>query len=286
MDTVQCVRCTDNDCGHGGTCTQDGQEAAYVCNCTSGWAGEHCTVNDPCKVLEPCGVGGTCQTSVSNVLGYTCTCLPHYRGQPNCDEHVGAFTKWEVICVIATAISALPVPCMVRRFRHTLNTLQDPGLPDKRNAVGPFGLFMFCYGLADLVLDITLCFTLRSCGQTVLFYCCLATLVVTTLMTWGLGYMTLRRVVTVDEREGSPARKWLVDNAAVGPLVVLASSSRLNSMAILRLRLCGKMLLDFPDSPGHRYFYFLRNAGLYHYCESAAMCMCQSRLTCSVAGRG
>ena len=36
-------------------------------------------------------------------------------------------------------------------------------------------------------------------------------------------------------------------------------------MAILRLRLRGKLLIGFPDSEDHRFFFFLRNAGLYHF---------------------
>ena len=250
--------------GAAGQPVEQSAPPSYVCNCTAGWAGEHCEVSDPCITLNPC-IGGECQTSSSNVLGYTCACFADYRGEPNCDEHIGAFTKWEGICISATIVSILPVPWMIKRFRRTLDDLEDPGLPEHRNAVGPFGLFMFFYGVFDLVLDVSLCATLSSCGQFVLFCCCMTTLVVTTLMTWSLGYMTLRRVVTADTRTGSPARRWLVDNPSMGPLIVLASSSRLNSMAILRLRICRTMILDFPDSDGHRYFHFLRNSGMYHF---------------------
>ena len=35
-------------------------------------------------------------------------------------------------------------------------------------------------------------------------------------------------------------------------------------MAILRLRICGCQLIDFPDSQDQRYFHFLKNAGMYH----------------------
>ena len=51
----------------------------------------------------------------------------------------------------------------------------------------------------------------------------------------------------------------------MGALIVLASSSNLSSVAILRLRICGKTLVDFPDSPDHRFWFFLKNAGLYHF---------------------
>ena len=51
----------------------------------------------------------------------------------------------------------------------------------------------------------------------------------------------------------------------LAPLIVVASSSRLNSMAILRLRIRGKLLLDFPDSDDHRFFHYMRHSGMYHY---------------------
>jgi hypothetical protein len=46
------------------------------------------------------------------------------------------------------------------------------------------------------------------------------------------------------------SRTWLV------PLVVMCSMSRFQSLAILRLRLCGRTLLDYPMED--RYLFFLR----------------------------
>ena len=148
---------------------------------------------------------------------------------------------------------------------RSLSLLLDPGLREGMDALGAFGLFMFFYGITDLVLDVSLCLTLSTCGQTILFVCCLTTLTVTTLMTCFLDYTTLRAIVTSDERPQNPARQWLMDNPVVGPTIVLLSSSRLNSMAILRLRICGITLLDFPDSDSHKFFHFMRNSGLYHF---------------------
>ena len=53
----------------------------------------------------------------------------------------------------------------------------------------------------------------------------------------------------------------LADNQVLAPLIVLASSSRLDSMAILRLRMRGKLLLDFPDSDDHRFFHYIEPDG-------------------------
>ena len=106
-----------------------------------------------------------------------------------------------------------------------------------------------------------LCITLGSDKRWLLFGCLLGTLVATTLLSWYLGYRTLRHIIGLHQ----PARQWLISYPVLTPAIVIASSSRLNSMCILRLRICGHEILDFPDSPDHRYFHFLRNSGVYHY---------------------
>jgi hypothetical protein len=45
-------------------------------------------------------------------------------------------------------------------------------------------------------------------------------------------------------------------------VVVLASCSRLESLSVLRLRLCGREITDFPMAPKH--FFFIQSAGAYH----------------------
>ena len=47
------------------------------------------------------------------------------------------------------------------------------------------------------------------------------------------------------------------------PLVVLCSMSRFQSLAILRLKVCHRVLLDYPMDDKH--LFFLRNGGLFHY---------------------
>ena len=172
--------------------------------------------------------------------------------------------SWDLFCVAVTATSTVPVPFIIRRYERTLGQLSDPQLPERKTYLGPFGFLLFIYGLVDVVVDVMLCNSLLKCGLDMLFCCVVSTLVVTTLMTWYLGWSTLRHVVASDGRPGSPAKAWLSDNPILGPAIVLASSSRLNSMAILRLRMCGTMLIDFPDSADHRFFHFLRHAGMYH----------------------
>jgi hypothetical protein len=122
-------------------------------------------------------------------------------------------------------------------------------------------LLFFLWGLVDWIVDLSFCYSLWHCQQPVLAGCVTVSLLVTTAMTWYLGWYTLKFIVRTDRRVPSPAREWVARSPVFGPMIVVASSSRLNSMAILRLRLCGRMLIDFSDSPDHRFFHFMRNAG-------------------------
>jgi uncharacterized membrane protein YdcZ (DUF606 family) len=175
-------------------------------------------------------------------------------------------TDWKTaICLVLTVLSVMSVPLLARRYLRSLRTLSDPHLPEEERALGPVGLCLAIFGAVDFVLDISLCVTLARCGRSVLLCCSISTLVATTSLTWYLGYKTLQHIVTTDTRASSPAKRWLAGHPRLGPAIVFISSSRLNSMAILRLRLCGTMVISFPDSADHRFFHFLRNAGMFHY---------------------
>ena len=151
------------------------------------------------------------------------------------------------------------------RVLHGGRTLADsadfPRLQQHNTYLGPFGLLFFLWGLVDWIVDLSFCYSLWHCQQPVLAGCVTVSLLVTTAMTWYLGWYTLKFIVRTDRRVPSPAREWVARSPVFGPMIVVGSSSRLNSMAILRLRLCGRMLIDFPDSPDHRFFHFMRNAG-------------------------
>lgn len=177
---------------------------------------------------------------------------------------------WVAICATVNAVSVLPVPHIIRTYHSTLANLNDPVLPEHKTYIGPVGLCLFIFGLVDFVIDISFCYSLWTCDQHVLAACCTATVVVTSLMAWYLGWYTLSFVVRNDQRQPSATKAWLSSNPIAGPLIVLASSSRLNSMAILRLQLFGRKIVDFPDSNDHRFFHFLRNAGMFHYLVECA----------------
>ena len=273
-----CTRCTETECSHKGICVADPAsvnlpsfKGDYICTkCDTGYYGErHCDLNNPCTVApadDPCKTlskRGTCQLDELSRFRYNCTDCDRFYNGPDCTFDYDDFTHWEYACIIATALSVLPVPFMICRFRSTLNRLHDPYLDDSKKSLGLWGLFMFLFGVVDLIVDVRMIWTLKTCKQDVLLTCGLVTFVTTTFMTWYLGYATLKHIVS-RPGGGPAARRWLGKNVVTAPLIVLASSSRLNSMAILRLRICGCQLIDFPDSQDQRYFHFLKNAGMYH----------------------
>ena len=178
---------------------------------------------------------------------------------------------WDILCSVTTALSVLPIPQIIRRYKKTVRSLgkdldRDLGLlPENKKSLGVFGLLLFIWGLIDLFVDVSFTFSLWHCQQPVLAGCVTVSLLVTTAMAWYLGYFTLRFIVKSDIRDPSPAREWVSANSVLGPMIVVASSSRLNSMAILRLKIGGRMLVDFPDSTDNRFFHFLRSSGMFHY---------------------
>ena len=52
-------------------------------------------------------------------------------------------------------------------------------------------------------------------------------------------------------------------NGTLVTLIILGASSGLESVAILRLRLCGRAVIAYPMQDRH--FHVIRFAGMYHY---------------------
>jgi hypothetical protein len=132
-------------------------------------------------------------------------------------------------------------------------------LSEGQDALGLGGALLFCWGVADLVFDIGLCLTLFSCQRWWLFGCCVTTLLATGATSCFLGFRVLRIVAN----SRPDARQWLLDHGKAVTLVVLASSSRFESLATLRLRICGFSVCMLPME--HRHFHFIRQAGMFHY---------------------
>ena len=65
-----------------------------------------------------------------------------------------------------------------------------------------------------------------------------------------------------DPADGFWSACYVLLAGATSARVVLASCSRLESLAVLRLRLCGSDITAFPMQPKH--FFFIESAGAYH----------------------
>ena len=166
---------------------------------------------------------------------------------------------WEKVCVVVSALSWLPVPCILRRFKRTLAELQPIRLSEESSHLGIIGVCMFAWGLLDFVRGPWLCISLGLCKEGgVLFSCCTATLVVTTVTT---GHLAL---TVLDEVKKTPAAAaWVAEHDKLVACVGIAASSRLDMIAILRLKLVGKVRCGLPMEDKH--FHFCRHAGMYHY---------------------
>eukprot|EP01047_Picozoa_sp_COSAG01_P063741 COSAG01_NODE_8316_length_2833_cov_2.258595_1_plen_831_part_01 len=103
-ESPQCVLCgkqlgkNEQKCDHGGRCASnaptDKLPDGYLCNCTTGRSGLHCTVSDPCLVSLPCQNGAKC-THVTNISrGYECECPLGFSGV-NC---TALTTVWDTLC--------------------------------------------------------------------------------------------------------------------------------------------------------------------------------------------
>ena len=173
-----------------------------------------------------------------------------------------ASSAWDWICGLTTIITVLSVPCIIQRFKKDLAAeLSSPplDLPEGEDALGWLGLIVFVIGVLDLALDISLCLALSSCGKWHLLASCLTSLVVTIGVTIHLGFSTLNKI-----REGNEeAERWWIKNGTAASLIVIVSASRIESLAILRLRLRGNVISDFPMSDEG--FHFLKYEGSYHY---------------------
>ena len=143
----ECIECTNRLCAHNGACVSKAPKGGegYTCNCTAGWtgsgcnaAGDYCQTSQPCSKVDP---GAVCHTDSDVKRGYQCDCSDGYSSSvgedgANCDVHAKSFTTWDMICVLATVASVAPVPFMVRRYRRSLGSLHDPGLPPGKDAQG------------------------------------------------------------------------------------------------------------------------------------------------------
>jgi hypothetical protein len=171
-----------------------------------------------------------------------------------------AYGYIKLCCLPVTVLASVaPLITILQWFEHTMETLPDLNLPATQDAVGWYGMLVFMHGGLDLVLDVWFCLTLFQCGEWCLFGCATTTTVATTAVSCYLGFSALRTI----QRDSPAARGWVMGHRRLVAAVVVASSSRIESIAIFRLRLCGRDVIKLPMAD--KYFHFLKNAGMYHH---------------------
>lgn len=184
-----------------------------------------------------------------------------YKGEL-CEEEDTWEEVLDIACLVISGLSTLTVPFIVVKFKRDLEALPPMNLPEGEDMHGWPGFLMFCIGVVDMTVDLALCLALLSCGRLKLLMSCLGTTVVTTCTTLFLGFSALRKI----KLHNRAARDWYITNGTTATIIVFLSSSRVESISILRLRLrmyCYEWVVECPMS--HEQFHFLRYEGIYHY---------------------
>ena len=284
----------DHKCFHGGACIPgvsfpDPDRAWCDCDDT-GYSGSTCSIPDfKCchqgkrgRCLQSCFNKGKCLAHPQPEAW--CNCSGTGFGGETChtpehppDPKVVA-TAWLVACVVVTVCGSCSVVCFIRHHGHTLRSLRPICLPENDREQSYCGAFSFLCGIVDLMLSMKTCYSMFSCeelqGSFVLALCFLAALVVNYSATVILAFHTLNHIresrrantlTTLLRPRASTASS--TTRTALGfrrllPLIVIGSIPRLQSLAMLRLRLFGVEVLNYPMEDRH--MFFIRNSGLHH----------------------
>ena len=166
-----------------------------------------------------------------------------------------------VCCVVATvAVSIAPLPRIVRWFKRSIAEQPELELPFEKKTVGWFGVLMFAHGVFDMCMDVLFCLNIFQCDK-VLCFCATVSLLGTFGVSWYLGGTALRAVF----RDSPDANQWVFGHGGLVTAIVLASGSRVESLAVLRLRLDRPFRLRIAMPMEDSHFHFLRHAGMYHH---------------------
>ena len=80
-------------------------------------------------------------------------------------------------------------------------------------------------------------------------------------VSWYLGRAALRAIFLANPA----AQHWVLENGPLVTAIVLASGSRVESLAVLRLQLDWPRRLRIEMPMDDQHFHFMRNAGMYHH---------------------
>eukprot|EP01043_Picozoa_sp_COSAG02_P005994 COSAG02_NODE_167_length_31944_cov_19.552237_1_plen_715_part_00 len=188
--------------------------------------------------------------------------------------------------IFGIASLGVTIPSLCKSMRNSLRRLQ---LPADDNAQGLLGLALFLWGVLDLALSVKSALTLWHCDglaeHLVLFACFVSSLAATVGATIYLACCALNvirqdmRTANAHHRDDvatsrdtssssqfsvlSDTTKWVLEHRNVVPLILILSATRFSSLAVLRLRVCGYKIFNYPMEDRH--LHFLRNAGIFKH---------------------
>eukprot|EP01043_Picozoa_sp_COSAG02_P008265 COSAG02_NODE_261_length_26663_cov_210.330899_15_plen_451_part_00 len=246
---------------------------ACVVVCAGGWAWFRTVVamsfQDPLmpprpKRCSPCRVAyavlsclliGTSLVAVHEIL----------RANPSKSwASLSSTRTWDYVCVgwsVAALMAAVPIAKagllelrLLRPVRFDLQVHEE----ERETFSGALGLVMFLVGIADLVQDLLLAREVFVSERPFLFFAVVASTFATIATSLVLGFGALNEI----ETRVPEASRWMLEHGQMASLVVLASASRVESITVLRTRVCGKTLMSFPMEPKH--FLWLQTASAYH----------------------
>ena len=181
------------------------------------------------------------------------------------DKSIPGNDRLDTLCTSLSVLSIISIPCIVQRFKLRLDK-HNVDMPDGEATSGWFGLVMFIHGVFDLASDGYFCFHIFQCPErttSTLGLCFLTNMMVAAMTTWYLSFWVVFPTI---ERNKPAARQWHIKHNKLVTAVIVASACRIESLAILRLRLrCSgqdRSLWYFPIEDKH--FHFLQYSGWFH----------------------
>lgn len=271
------------------TCTakSDDPDTRRICPCVSPSPPEACVTEPPvhsshatqCNAA-PAGASCTvaCMPTYHEVsgstTGYTCsaglwtpstgsTALKCHPDAPWWGSSA-VFSADNLLLYLTLFCMTLARPITAKFVRNLENlptmrtTVQQIAQRDGQDAVGWWGVLMFIVGVFDLWSDIGLCAILYGCGRIQLFAAGVISFACGSGTTIYLGL----RTVSAIGQTSADAAAWKIANHGTVTAILLLSAARIESLVILRLRLCDKDIIACPMQQPH--FQFLKFAGWYH----------------------
>eukprot|EP01046_Picozoa_sp_COSAG06_P000550 COSAG06_NODE_16_length_34949_cov_31.500832_6_plen_1279_part_00 len=166
-------------------------------------------------------------------------------------------TTLNLAAAMLTIGTAVPVCWVVPNLKQQLE--DSVPLSNAPAPTGAFGLSMCILGCVGAMLHVCFCISLLECRQIGLFVCAVSTSVLTMATT---AYFTLSARSKIFEHDDAADWYRTDSHSKQAVLIMIVASIRIDALALLRLRISNKYLVDCPMKPEH--FQWIRYVGIYH----------------------